>query len=145
MTLQEALGSAIQSEEAAAQFYSRLAANTEDERARQLLMELSGDEKGHARDLRELAQRLVDGELPGTLLTGSASLESRSDWQYAEGVSYAQVVELALEAERGVALFYSALADQTSGLVREFLEEMTRKELQHGKRLRQLHRDLVRA
>jgi rubrerythrin len=140
LTLEEALLTAIAAEEEASQFYRRLGSNTTETRAKALLDAMASDEESHAQHLRAMADRIVEGTLADIVVTTPTSLESRPDWEDVEDITYEQVLELGLEGERNAALFYSALADQTTGELQELLELLTAKELEHARNIKAISR-----
>ncbi len=60
------------------------------------------------------------------------TVETIPDWSYAEDISYAQALQVALEAEQHAELFYDAMADSTSAKpVQDFFRQVAEGEAKH--------------
>jgi rubrerythrin len=135
ITLEKAIANAAASEEQAARFYRLLAENNEDPEAKAFFEEMENAELEHARSIREHGRMLG---LASTQLRPDSQVEmveTAPGWRDAEGLSYPQALEVALEAENHAALYYDALADFVSGEIKQFFQSLARTEEQHAERI----------
>jgi len=133
LTLAQAIQTAIDAEKAAAQFYARLARNTEDPAARELLEKMADDELNHERQLSDLARRLCETELPEVGIPLAEGIEIRADCSEAADLDYHQALQLALEGERNAQMLYDALSEGTTLEVKVFFQGMSTVEKLHAR------------
>lgn len=137
-SLAQAIRNAVVAEQAAAKFYSRLLANTEDAAARPFLERLVKEELDHARLIDEQGRKLAGQDLPASGDRLSELVETAPGWEYVEDVSLQEALALALEAEQHACLYYTAVADSFQGPASEFFEALSRTEAEHAKRIQAL-------
>jgi rubrerythrin len=137
-SLAQAIRNAVEAEHAAARFYQRLLANTEDASARQFLERLVREEIDHARQIDERGRELAGTDLPAAGNRLSELVETAPGWEHVEDVSLAEALQVALEAEHQACLYYSAVADAFEGRDAEFFESLSRVEAEHAERIRKL-------
>ena len=131
----QALRNAIEVENAAHEFYSRLAAATHDREARIFLEAIAEQEREHAACIVDLARRLGAGELPFKPDFNVEVVETSPDWQYHDNISIDEALLVALDNENSAATYYDALASSSDGDVRELFETLTRTEEEHARRI----------
>jgi rubrerythrin len=142
ITLAQAIKNAIAAEQAAEQFYLRLAESCADEKGRAMLRDIAGQERGHAAALEGMAARLVAGQLPeraDALVRGIESAPAGTD---AEGLGLLEALEIAVDAEHSAILYYDALAATAGGEAALFFEAMGKEEACHAEAIAALLRGL---
>jgi rubrerythrin len=135
ITLSQAIRNAVETELAAERFYHALAAKTSDPDARQFRLSMADEERDHAADLRMLARRLVD-DLPAEADRNVSFIEVAPGWAGHAGMTLAEALHVALEAEQNAALTYDALAGSAQGEVAGFLRGLVETEESHAERIR---------
>jgi len=132
--LRQALRNAIEVERSAARFYQTLAPRAKDPRARSFLERMATEETAHAAGFEEKSRELAEGRLPDWPDMQLEQVETVPDWGCAEDISYAQALQVALEAEQHAELFYDAIADMaTSPSVQAFFRQVASNEAAHSK------------
>lgn len=109
--LEQTLRNMIEAAIVAARFYSHLAGKTGDTEAKAFLEGLVARERAHAEAIEVLALEMTDRPLP---LFADRFVQTATivpEWRLVEGVSYAQAIDVALDAASHAALLYGALAD----------------------------------
>lgn len=134
-TIEQALRNAIETERAAARFYSGLLPKAADEQTREFFQKMVKDEEAHAEAIERMGQRLGSKELPERPDHNIALVESCPGWGEVESIDLTQALTVAIEAENHAALFYDALADSVSGELALFFKDLTEMEIAHAKRL----------
>ncbi len=130
--LKQALRNAIEVERGAERFYRSLASKASDADGRKFLERMVADEKAHAEALEQKSRELVDGKLPEYADYNMDRVERVPEWGNAEGISFEQALQVALEAEQHAELFYDALADTApTPALQEFFRAMTANEARH--------------
>lgn len=132
LTRAQAIQTAVVAEKAASEFYARLARNTNDPEAKQLLQRLAEDELDHVEQLQTLATRLGEPERPEVGVHLAEGIEIRDDWWEAENLTLKQAIDLAIEGERNAVITYAALAEDTEPDVQAFFRGMSKVEQQHA-------------
>ena len=136
ITLEQAIRNAIEVELSAARFYENLAGNAADVPTRAFFEKLRQDEISHARAIEALGRELTDGRLPEAASEHWEIVETSPAWRQVEGITYEQALEVALESERGAALYYAALANAAaSKAVRAFFDELAQTENLHVRQI----------
>jgi rubrerythrin len=136
ITLEQAIRNAIEVELSAARFYEELAGNAADVSTRVFFEELQQEELGHARAIEALGRDLTDGRLPDVASEHWEIVETSPAWRHVDGTTYGQALEVALESERGAALFYAALANAAaSKVVRSFFDGLSQAETVHVRQI----------
>jgi rubrerythrin len=139
ITLEQAIRNAIEVELAAARFYENLAERTTDPASRSFLLELREEELGHARAIETFGKTLTDDPIPQEAAGHCEIVETSPTWWHASDVSYRQALRVALESERGAAVYYAALASSApSDRVRSFFERLAETEQGHVRKIRAL-------
>lgn len=136
-SLSQAVRNAVEAERAAARFYRALLPQCEDEETRSFIRSMAASEDAHAEAIEERGRALVQGELALHANIRVEAVEALPYWRMVERISFAEALNLALEAELQAALYYDALADYSPGPVAEFLRELSQEEEQHARALRQ--------
>lgn len=144
ISLEQAIRNAIEVEESAARFYEELASQAANEHTRDFFQRLREEELGHARAIEELGRSLASSKLPDEAGEAWDIVETSPVWRHVEGITYDQALEVALESERGAALYYGALATSASSdSVRAFFEDLAATEQLHVRQILELmDRDL---
>ena len=125
ISLEQAIRNAIEVERSAARFYQELSSQSANDETRKLFDRLMQEELGHAQSIEAFGRMLTDGKLPDDATDSWDIVETSPVWRHVEGISYDQALEIALEAERGAAMYYSAVASTTaSPPVRSFFEQL---------------------
>ena len=133
--LNQAISDAVAAEEASARFYLRLLDLTEDKKAREFLEEMIQQERDHATSIAKMGARLgVEAGLPAPGMNVEM-VETAPGWDFTENLSFADALEVALEAENHAALFYDAVGDTVSGDLKEFFANLARTEEKHVEKL----------
>jgi rubrerythrin len=145
LTLAQAIQTAIDAERSAVKFYSRLARNTNNSDARQLLQDLCKDEQKHEERLLELAQDIGNIALPEVGMPLAESIETRRDYLDATDLTYEQSLEVALEGERNAMMLYDALADGAPVAVQTFFRELSAVEGEHARKISSLLAEIRKA
>lgn len=136
ISLEQAIRNAIEVEESSARFYAELASQSATDETRRFFEKLREDELGHAAAIEELGRSLVDDRLPQEPDASWEIVETSPVWRHVEGITYHQALEVALECERGAALYYAALAATTvSEPVRAFFEHLATTEQRHVRQI----------
>ncbi len=137
-TLGQAIQRAVAAEHAAARFYETLVQRASDDETRSFFMEMVKEEEQHAMLLEDYGASVPADE--STRLSDAAAqrIEVVPGWEYAEGISFEQAIDVAIEAENNAALYYDAMADFTQGEVKTFFQKMASLEEAHAERLRGL-------
>jgi len=143
ITLGQAIRNTIVAEQAAEQFYLRLAAAAGDEKTRQLLTGIAAQERKHAEALDELGIRLVEGKLPERADLHVNVIESAPAAAAAADLGMRQALEIAVEAENSATLYYDAMAATTTGEASKFFEHMRQEEEGHAAAIRKLLGELA--
>jgi len=143
-TLVEILRDAVQTELAAAEFYKSMREGAVGREARRFLKEMSDEERAHAAEL-EHAARNSGWVLPEKCAQNVELVETRPEWTYVEGMNIDQALQVALEAEQYAALYYDALADQSSGPVKSLLDALARREEKHIRKVKDARKLFRRA
>jgi rubrerythrin len=138
ITLAQAIKNAIAAEHAAEQFYLRLADGCADEKGSAILRDIAAQERGHAATLEGLAVKLGAGELPERADDLVRGIETAPAGAHADGLAFAQALELAIEAENSAILYYDALATTSTGEASKFFEHMGKEEEGHAAAIRAL-------
>jgi rubrerythrin len=138
ITLAQAIKNAIAAEHAAEKFYLGLAESCADDKGRALLRDIAAQERGHAAVLEDLARRLVDGQLPERADALVRGIESAPGAVGAEGLAWAEALELAIDAENSAILYYDALATTSTGDASAFFAQMGKEEEGHAAAIRAL-------
>lgn len=139
ISLEQAIRNAIEVERAAAQFYEELATNAANDDTRAFFERLREDELGHAAAIQELGQKLAESKLPDDANASCEIVETSPVWMHVEGITYDQALEVALESERGAALYYDALAVTAfSDPVRAFFQQLAATEQVHVRQILEL-------
>jgi len=142
VTIQTAVANAAASEEEAARFYRFLAENNDDPETKAFFQEMENAEIEHARSIREQGKQL-GADTKKLSPDGKVELvETAPGWREAEGLTYAEALEVALEAENHAALYYDALSDFATGKTKEFFLTLARTEEQHAERILALQEKL---
>ena len=137
ITLEQAIRNAIEVELAAARFYENLAERTTDPASRSFLLELREEELGHARAIETFGKTLTDDPIPQEAAGHCEIVETSPTWWHASDVSYRQALRVALESERGAAVYYAALASSApSDRVRRFYDRLAETEQGHVRKIR---------
>lgn len=145
ISLEQAIRNAIEVELSAARFYEELASQSANDKTRALFDRLRKEELGHARSIEAFGRMLTNGELPAEANDSWEIVETSPVWRHVEGISYDQALEIALEAERGAAMYYSAVAATTaSPPVRSFFEQLAENEQTHVRKILDLMEQDVR-
>lgn len=132
ISLEQAIRNAIEVEQAAAKFYEELASQAASDSTRTLFEKLRQEELGHAKAIEAFGRQLTDGRLPDDATGAWEIVETSPVWRHVEGITYEQALEVALEAERGAAFYYGAVASSvTSHSVRSFFEQLAENEQNH--------------
>ena len=138
ISLSQAFRNAIEVENAASRFYSLLAESTDDGEARSFLADMAEQERQHAAEIEAMARKADAGELPIRADDNVETVETAPDWAYVDGISYADALTVALEAEQHACLYYDALADCTAGDLNEFFVKLGRMEQAHVEAIKRL-------
>lgn len=139
ISIEQAIRNAIHVEEAAAQFYADLSGQAADDDTRTFFDALRFEELRHAAAIEELGVGLADGTIPPEATPSWDIIETSPVWRHVEGITYAQALEVALESERGAAMYYEALAaTATSEPVRSFFESLAATEHVHVRKIIEL-------
>lgn len=138
ITLAQAIKNAIAAEQAAEQFYLRLAEGCADEKGRTLLREIAAQERGHAAGLEAMAVRLLAGKLPERADELISGIETSPAGASAAGLGFVEALELAIEAENSAILYYDALATTSTGDASKFFADMGKEEESHAASIRAL-------
>lgn len=142
ITPNQAIRNAIEAEHAAARFYALLADSTQDEPTRAFLEDMADNERLHARQIREVGEKLVQGPLAERADSDMALVETLPDWRFVDDLGMQQALEVALAAEEQAAIFYDALADYLDEPVKSFFLELAKTEEAHAVALREKQRAL---
>ena len=94
-----------------ADFYEMLAARTGDSEAQAFLDGLTARERAHTQAIEVLALETTDRALPLSAERYVDSASTLPAWRFVEGISYAQAIDVALDAASHAALLYGALSD----------------------------------
>jgi len=132
ITLAQAIRNAIAAEQAAEQFYLRLAQACAEQDGRAVLREIAAQERAHAAGLESVAARLVAGQLPERPDTLVSGIESAPAATNAAGLGLAEALEIAVDAENSAILYYDALAATATGEAAIFFEQMRKEEARHA-------------
>jgi rubrerythrin len=116
-------------------YYHLLADSTHDREARVFLEGLVVREKAHAEALEVLALEMTDRALPPFPDRFLDCAQISSDWQFVEGISYGQAIDIAADAAAHSALLYGALADGSSEPVRALLANVAELQEAHAEQL----------
>lgn len=135
MTLEQAIKNAIGIEKGAKKFYERLAANSKDEKVQAFFESMATQEQDHADWIGDVAEMLDAGKLPLKADAKVYGVEKAPGWVDVPDIQLDEAVALALEAENSAALYYDAMADQTSGVTQELFQKLTEIEEQHAEAL----------
>lgn len=138
ITLAQAIKNAITAEHAAEKFYLRLAEGCDGEKGRAVLRGIAAQEQQHAAALEAMAARLVAGLLPERADALVQRIETTPAGASAEGLSLAEALEIAVDAENSAILYYDALATTSSGEASAFFERMGKEEEVHAVAIRDL-------
>ncbi len=125
----------IEAARVAAGFYGLLAESTRDPDAAAFLEGLVIREKAHAEAIEMLALESTDRALPPYADRFVDAAGTTPDWQFVEGISYGQAVDVAFDAACHAALLYGALADGASDPVRGLLHELAEQQEAHVSQL----------
>lgn len=136
ITLAQAVRNCVEIERGAERYYRGLVESSEDEEVKAFFFEMAEQERQHAKWILDLGERLEAGKLPQRADAKIGSIEVAPGWSDVEGISLAQAVSIALEAENSAALYYDAMTDFTTGTVKELFEDLARTEEQHAEKLR---------
>lgn len=142
ITPNQAIRNAIEAEHAAARFYTLLAESTDDDGSRAFLEDMAENERAHARQIREVGEKLVAGPLAAQADSDMALVETLPDWRFVDDIGMGQALEVALAAEEQAALFYDALAEYLDEPVKGFFLELAKTEEAHAAALREKQRVL---
>ena len=139
ISLEQAIRNAIEVEQSAARFYEELASQAVNEDTRAFFRRLREDELEHARAIEQFGRLLSSSKLPSEASESWKLIETSPVWRHVEGITYDQALEIALESERGAALYYEALASTTaSDSVRSFFENLAATEQAHVRQILEL-------
>jgi len=138
ITLAQAIRNAIAAEHAAEKFYLGLVAGCSDDKGRAILSNIAAQERQHAATLEEVAVRLVAGQLPERADALVRGIETSPAGASPEGLSLAEALEIAVDAENSAILYYDALASTASGEAATFFEHMGKEEEAHAEAIRLL-------
>jgi len=142
ITLAQAIKNAIAAEHAAEEFYLGLVAGCADEKGRAILSDIAAQERRHAATLEEVAGRLVAGQLPDRADALVRGIETSPAGASPEGLSLAEALEIAVDAENSAILYYDALASTASGEAVTFFEQMGKEEEAHAAAIRLLLQEM---
>jgi rubrerythrin len=142
MTLEQAVRNAIAAEIGAAGFYTLLAHNSEDERARGFFETMASQEMEHARNIQQLGQQLGAGELPDRADAAVKTVETAMGWEGRTDLTYREALEVALAAENNAELVYETWSEQLPDPPSALFSTLARTEEQHAATLRGLLEEL---
>ena len=141
ITPNQAIRNAIEAEHASARFYSLLAESTDDEKSRAFLEGMAENERLHARQIRDVGEKLVVGPLAEQADSDMSLVETLPDWRFVDGLGLPQAFEIAIAAEEQAALFYDALSDYFDEPVKTFFRDLAQTEEEHAATLRKKRRE----
>jgi len=139
-TASQAIRNAIESERESARFYQSLAERTPLPAARSFLREMAGIELVHAAEIERIGKALFGDSLPDQADSDVSMVEALPEWKDAETLKLPESVQMAIAAEHGAALYYSALAEQLPEPARDVFLRLARTEEAHAASLVE-HRD----
>lgn len=131
MTLEQAVKDAIETERAAARFYSIMQGFTDNEVIRGFLVKMQEQEEIHAAEIEKLASVMGAGAGPGKADVGLFETLRAPAWAITENMTLGEAVEVALAAERRAADYYSVLSGVVGGGIGEFFATMAQVEAKH--------------
>ena len=140
ISLEQAVRNAIEVERAAERFYGMLAESTDDAEARRFLFKMRTQESEHAKQIQQMGQKIVAGELPFRADDNMELVETAPEWAFTDDLSFDDAITLAIELEDHAAMFYDALASSTKGAIAEFFGELVKQEEMHASVLRERYR-----
>ena len=134
ITPAQAIRNAIEAELAAERFYRLLADSTEDESSREFLLVMAEQEQLHAASIEE-ASKQMDLALPDHAVGMVEVVETVPEWRFVDGITMADAVQVALNAEQQAALYYDSFADHFEGEIRAFFQQLAEAEEDHAHQL----------
>lgn len=137
ITLEQALSESIESEKAAASFYSIISVFTDDVAVREFLQGMADQERRHAEELQLIAKLVGSGKMGEEEQGGIKVVEQAPEWAQIDvsNMKVGEAIRIAVETERQAAEYYESLAKNTQGKVSEFFSNMARAEERHAKSL----------
>lgn len=128
----QAIRNAIESEIASARFYDLLAERTPFPAARAFLREMVATELSHAADIEGIGRLLLGDSVPPQPDRDVSMVETLPAWGGAEAVTLSEGIAIAITAEQGAAICYSALAAQLPSPAKNVFLRLARTEEQHA-------------
>jgi rubrerythrin len=128
----QAIRNAIESEVASARFYEMLAERTPYPAARAFLRQMVATELSHAAEIEGIGRLLLGDAVPQHADRDVSMVETLPDWSGAEAVTLSEGIVLAIAAEQGAAICYSALAAQLPSPAKDVFLRLARTEEQHA-------------
>ncbi len=121
---------------ASSRFYSLIASSTDDVEAKQFLEGMAALENKHAATIEESSKAVLGGHpLEDNADSDVDMIETMPAWKYADGVNFADAMQIAYDAENQAALYYDALSDCFEGEMRVFFRDLARTEEEHAESL----------
>jgi len=133
ITPNQAIRNAVEAELAASRFYRLLGESTDDPAAAGFLFELAELEQQHARSIEQEGEKLVTGPIAERADSPVEMVETLPEWRFAEGLTYAQALGVAYEAELQASMYYDAFADNLEGQPAAFFRALAKTEEEHAK------------
>lgn len=137
ITLEQALKDSIESEKAAASFYSIISVFTDDTAVREFLQDMAEQERRHAEEIEIIAKLIGSGKMEGSEQGTVKSIEQAPEWGQIDvsDMKVGEAIRIAVETERQAAGYYDSLAKATQGKVSQFFATMAKAEERHAKSL----------
>jgi rubrerythrin len=128
----QAIRNAVESERASARFYEMLADRTPYPAARAFLRQMVAIELSHGAEIEGIGRLLWGDAVPEDADRDVSMVETLPDWSGAEAVTLSEGIVLAIAAEQGAAVCYSALAAQLPSPAKNVFLRLARTEEQHA-------------
>lgn len=132
ITYPRAIREAVEAEAAAARFYARLAARSDDPRAKRFFLDMVRVEQQHGGDILVNGHHWIEwAELDG-LDQGYERIETAPGWQDIEGITLREGLNIALECEVRAARYYRHVASLFGRTQAQFFLELADEEDRHA-------------
>lgn len=132
----------IGAELASTDFYTTLANTADDQQVVGFFKEMARAEASHAEALETLAEKLP-GELSSLQGGGTlATAELVPLWESADGLTLAEAMDLAMEAEQHAQMIFEALAETNGGMVARLFAKLAAAEESHLRQLGEVRQQL---
>lgn len=137
ITFPRAIRESVEAEAAAARFYARLAARTDDPRAKRFLLDMVRVEQQHGGDILVSGHSWIEWAQVDSLDQQYETIETAPGWEDVEGITLAEGLDIALECEMRASGHYRHVASLFEGSQAAFFLELAEEEDRHARMVEQ--------